>query len=260
MWIPADCQPTTLELAREFREPGFIFEEKMDGIRAICEVGEESNRVTGRRLGADGKPAEITKTHAAYLRSVRFAPHYAGCVFDGELMPDGSYAIFDCLQWKGEDLRNSPLLVRKFRLLDSVFVPLPEFVSRVQCFHSWKRMEYQGFGEGVVIKDMRSKYGFGWWKAKRVETEDVFALSIDRANGVADVGCGKVSGVPQSVNVGDCIEVEFFKRFESGKLRNGKFLRLRDDKPGYNDGQHARVSESGGSTLCNVVADHAAVL
>jgi len=227
MWIPAECQPTSLELVSRLREEGFIFEEKHDGIRAVVQVGTDGNIVTGRRWNDDGTLAEITKTHAAYLRAVRFSPWLFGCVFDGELMPDGSYWIFDCLQFQGADIRGLTLASR-----ESVWAgcedQFPEFVRRVEIHESFS--DVGDFGEGVVVKDLQSKYGFGWWKAKRIETDDVFVLAVDHDAGTADVGSGKVSGVPDSVRVGDCIEVQFFKRFNSGKLRNGKFLRVRDDK------------------------------
>lgn len=218
MWMPAECRTTTLELAAELQEPDLIFEEKHDGRRVICEVRACVNLLSGR----NGDAVDIP--HAAYLRGVRFGSALAGCVFDGELMPDGSYIIFDVLRFGGHDLRGERLAVRREFLCGA----LPELVRWIRQHDSFAAVGV--FGEGVVVKDLRSKYGHGWFKAKRVETDDLFVVSIDHETGVADVGCGRVSGVPDSVRVGDCIEVQFFERFRSGKLRSGRFVKLRDDK------------------------------
>jgi ATP-dependent DNA ligase len=222
-YVPSGSISTTLERVRAFSEPGFIFEEKHDGIRAIAQVGGESNVVTGCRFEATGKSAEIVKKHAAYLRAIRF-PFTA--VLDGELMPDRRYLVFDCLSIAGEDLQRKPLEHRK-SVLQSLAPQFPEFVELV----AWSERVPDSFVEGVMVKDLRAKYGYGVWKAKRVETADVFVLSVDRDSESAVIfSGGKVSGVPDSIQVGDCIEVQFLCRFKSGKLRNGRFLRLRDDK------------------------------
>jgi ATP-dependent DNA ligase len=235
-YAPAGCAPTTLERASAFNEPGFIFEEKLDGIRVIVTACAGPNRVTGFN-------GEITKQHAAYLRVAQFPDHCLGCVFDGELMPSGEYYIFDMLAGDGVDLRTRPLSERKGRL-SAVCYGLPEFVY----LHRW-HTSFAGvgeFGEGVVVKDLRAPYGRGWWKAKRIETDDVAVVSVDVEKQSAEVlGGGRVSGVPGFVQPGDVIEVEFFKRFESGKLRNGRFVRLRDDKHVRNDdSRYERVSAS----------------
>ena len=218
MWIPAECLTTSLELASRLREDDFIFEEKFDGIRAICEVRAGGNIVTGR-TGSD-----ITKPQSNFLRSARFLPQLFGVVFDGELMPDGRYIIFDVLH-----LGNVNQATRKAWLFTVGSLP-----SGITVIRSHTTFAGVGdFVEGVVVKDLRAKYGHGWWKAKRVETDDLEVVSVDHETGTAVVGVGKVSGVPASVRVGDCIEVEFFKRFDSGKLRNGRFVRLRDDKQAH---------------------------
>lgn len=238
-YLPAQCQVTSLSAAAGFTEPGFIFEEKKDGIRAIVQCFKAGNIVTGNRLNSDGSPAEIIKPIAAYLRSAVFDGH-EGSVFDGELMPDGGYFVFDVLSWRGVDVRGRSLACRRGLLFGAAF---PEFVERLPCYRSFGQVR---FDEGVVIKDLQSKYGRGWWKAKRVNTDDVVVSSVDYETGSASVlPVGKVSGVPGSVSAGDIIEVEFFKRFDSGCLRNGRFLRIRDDKNVYRaKGECRRVSAS----------------
>lgn len=223
-FVPADCIPTTLERVRAFSEPGFVFEEKMDGIRAVVQSRAGGNLVTGCRFGDDGRPAEIVKTHAAYLQSAVLPD----VVLDGELMPDGSYWAFDLLAVGKADWRHIDQLHRR-SYLERIKGDLPEFVRVLPCYVSLS--ELGEFGEGVVVKDLQAKYGRGWWKAKRVETDDVLVVSVDYEKQSAEVyGGGRVTGIPATVRAGDCIEVEFFKRFESGKLRNGRFVRVRDDK------------------------------
>ena len=164
-------------------------------------------------------------------------------MLDGELMPDGTYIVFDVLAMDGMDLRKYPLSARKAILSNLHF---PEFVSTIKSFNSFRDLESNGFTEGVVVKDLHSKYGRGWWKAKRVETDDVMVVSVNHENNTAEVSCGgRVSGVPSNISTGDIIEVEFSKRFESGKLRNGRYLRLRDDKSATNvHSRFERVSAS----------------
>lgn len=225
--IPAECRETTLECVAAFSEPDFIFEEKHDGIRAVCHVEQGGNRVTGLRFNDDGTLAEISKPQAAQLRASRFED-LADSMFDGELMADGRYLVFDCVALRGEDLRGFDLQTRKNVLLRAA-AGFPDGVSVVRWYETFE--DVGEFEEGVVVKDLHARYGYGWWKAKRVHTDDVLVESVNRDNGVATVrGAGCVSGVPEHVVPGDCIEVEFFKRFASGKLRNGRFVRLRDDK------------------------------
>jgi len=220
--VPAELESVDLEFAMNFRDAGYIVEEKMDGRRAILRCGKVPS-VTGKRWEKNNL-AQLARSS-----SIRIPTHSEidGCVFDGELMSDGTYWIFDMLSNRGRVISDFRLSERK-AMLATVAEFLPANFKIVRSFESVFHMH--GFGEGVVIKELASKYGRGWFKAKRVETIDCIVTRI-LDSGVAETdGRGKIVGVPEIVKTGDCVEVEAFAVFPSGKLRNGKFVRTRDDK------------------------------
>lgn len=223
MICPAECEGSMdLEAAMNFRGKGFIVEEKLDGIRAVLSIFNEVS-VTGRII-KHGRPSPLKRANA--LSGQSYHLELKGSVLDGELVSD-NYHIFDVPIFRGMDLRSEPLSSRK-KYLASIAEFLPANCRIVRSFN--RVSEMGGFSEGLVWKRTDSKYGFGWWKAKRVETIDVIVSRV-LDNGVAEVeGKGKVVNVPSAIRPGDTIEVEAFKTFTSGKLRNGRFVRMRDDK------------------------------
>lgn len=220
--VPSELLPVDLEFAMNFRDSSFIVEEKMDGRRAILECGKVAS-VHGKRWEGNSL-AQLTKADAIRIQT---HPEINECVFDGELMKDGTFWIFDMLLISGVYIGDISLRSRKLHLA-TVAEFMPANFKIVRSFNSVA--ELGAFGEGVVIKDLSSKYGFGWHKAKRVETIDCIVTRI-LDSGVAETdGRGKIVGVPEIVKPGDCVEAEAFAVFPSGKLRNGKFVRTRDDK------------------------------
>ncbi len=227
--IPAECESTTLEKVSELRDRGFVFEEKKDGVRALLHIGMAGAVITGRSFLVDCTLRQ-TEDQWPEIRDYAFYPSLKGHIFDGELMSDGSYWVFD--------LPASPLTLTGRRLalkqLCNVFPPwmklLPQSTDADQLLAAAER----GLIEGIVVKRQSSKYGFGWWKAKRTETYDVCVEAIHDGGSVSvsehGKDCGCVSGVPESVAVGDIIEVSCFSRFTSGRFRSGRFIRFRPDK------------------------------
>jgi len=225
MFCPAECQPIDLERAMNFRDANFIVEEKMDGIRAVVTFIGKAPIVTGRRWYRPGVLAQIEGCDSIVNATIH--DMLGGCILDGELMKDGTYHVFDLLAHDWRDIRSTRLADRK-KWLGSLSEFMPENFRVVRSFSSVESLG--GFEEGIVWKDTSAKYGYGWYKAKRVVTVDV-SVSRILEQGVAEVeGRGKVVGVPETVKAGDIIEVEAFKVFDSGKLRNGRFVRTRDDK------------------------------
>ena len=222
--IPAECLSVKLADALAYRHPAFVFEEKFDGVRALVEIRSGSTIVTGRRLNHAGEPCNIGP-RADWLRSTYWHAALMGCVLDGELMPDGRFIAFDLLYFKWENLRSLALKLRRIALVHA-----GEFLPETCLVIAQSATPPKSFGEGVVVKDSRAKYGHGWFKAKRLVTFDL-RVSEMLDHGVAIVeGHGKIQGVPETVKPGDVIEAEAFEMFPSGKLRNGRFLRVRDDK------------------------------
>jgi len=173
----------------------WIFERKLDGVRALAVNGELYNRKSGtNRLNRN-----ITKN----FPEIRPDPK---CVLDGEIVVDDGdvydvigrsnmidqkkinllskvkpavFVVFDILFYDGKDLRNFTLFDRKGLLSE---VNLGDGVRRIEFTKEggslWKRAEEEGW-EGVVAKRLNSIYAgerfSGWRKIKRFK-EKVFPI------------------------------------------------------------------------------------
>jgi ATP-dependent DNA ligase len=91
-------------------------------------------------------------------------------------------------------------------------------------------------GEGVVAKPFSAPFGMDWFKVKRVETFDVTVTAKLRgAIAIAyegqDAGkCPLAGRNLEFVRVGDVVEIAAYKRYASGKFREPRFVRFREDK------------------------------
>lgn len=100
------------------------------------------------------------------------------------------YVVFDCLFYKGEDLRKLPL-IRRRRYLRTVLEewanPFVRIVPNTtllgvspeqMLMEIWSRPHP---GEGIILKDLTSVYGNekAWVKVKREFTEDVVIMGYD---------------------------------------------------------------------------------
>lgn len=224
MICPAECESVDLERAMNFQDANFIVEEKLDGIRALVTVIKGQAVVTGRRWRMPGVLETISRDGG--LSSIQYHESLNGCCFDGELI-SGRLHVFDLPIHCGNDIRDMSLACRKKTLASLAdFLPI-EFLM-VQSFLCVQ--DIGNFKEGIVWKDLRARYGHGFYKSKRVVTIDVRIKKM-MDNGVAEAeGRGKIVGVPHGTKEGDIVEVEAFSVFQSGKLRNGRFVRTRDDK------------------------------
>ncbi len=210
-----------LSEAISFRRDGWIVEEKFDGIRCVVNLCG-SPMATGR-IFSEGRMKPLRSQTVAQ----GWHPRLAGTVFDGELLADGGFHVFDLLVFDGQDLRQRPLRERK-RWLNSVADWVPGHASTVRSFPDVSAMG--SFGEGVVWKRLGAPYGHDWFKAKRRVTVDCVVARV-WPNGVAEtVGRGKIVDCPPDLKAGQIVECIALKVFASGALRNGWFLRLRDDK------------------------------
>jgi bifunctional non-homologous end joining protein LigD len=181
-------------------DPDFLFEPKLDGIRALCEVSGDGTVFVSRN-GND-----IT---AAYpeLSPVSLPP----CVLDGEIVlydKDGhpdfggllkrhqrkfsprntrpvTFAVFDVLEIGDEPLISQPLAIRK-QSLDEVLSDLPERFERTLSTEKgralWNLMADRGL-EGVIAKRMQSRYRPGarsadWLKVKAFKSADVVIIGF----------------------------------------------------------------------------------
>ncbi len=202
----------------------WIVEHKWDGIRSqtIFREGEIYIWSRGEELVTDKYP-EIHQL-------IGIIPD--GTVIDGEILPyiDGEIGTFndlqtrigrknvsasvlkkspiiirayDLLEWKGEDIRNLPLIERR-KLLEDLFLKidknLPIQLSQRFSFNSWEeiaeeRMQSREMkSEGLMLKHKNSPYQVGrkkgdWWKWK------VEPLSIDAVLTYAMRGHGRRSNL-----------------------------------------------------------------
>jgi bifunctional non-homologous end joining protein LigD len=200
---------------------GWIYEPKLDGYRAMAEVGQQKVRLYSRNFKDFAQRfAPITRALLSFERRA---------VLDGEIValdPDGvprfqllqdwvtdptiplCYYVFDLLELDGRDLRSLPLFARKMKL-DSL--TLPKDSVRLCSYVKGKGRQLletavrQGL-EGIVAKDGNSPYREGWrgqdWlKVKRLkEQEAVIAGYTEPQGSRKDLGA-LILGVYESGNL-----------------------------------------------------------
>lgn len=275
----------------------WIAEEKYDGDRRIAQFCADAVRFTGTRESVDGSGFVEKTANLPHLnKPVRYLE---GTVLDGEIICEAkgarskdvasimgsapevaiakqeargwlTYAVFDCLFYRGTDIRQQPLKHRRAvlekavdhwttemrgELIEHVFVvgqtPAEHAEALFKCI-------IQGGGEGLIYKDLRAHYGDerAWVKRKREATYDVVITGYEPGKGkyTGQVGaikfgqyrdgqlvpCGQCSGMTDAVRalisatpkryLLKVIEIKANAREPSGKFRHPQFVRLRADK------------------------------
>lgn len=176
----------------------WMAEEKSDGWRMQIHIGNPCSR-----LYAITRGGEEVGENISHLMPHGDISKLQYTVLDGELVPANgqefhslagiragkvknvTYKLFDVLFLNGIDVRGLPLEKRKQlvqAILSSVFLNHP-FVKPIKEARKNTRqfLEQQLIAgeEGVVLKDLRSTYGNGWLKAKKVSTFDVIIVGIE---------------------------------------------------------------------------------
>ena len=185
--MPRKVKPMLATLAQKpFSRPGWLFEVKWDGYRAIAEVENGRVRLYSRNLLSledrfrpvvealrelghdavlDGEVAVVDETGKP---NFQWLQNYPGLV-QGQLL----YYVFDLLYLDGHDLRKLPLVRRK-DLLKGISPPSPavQVSDHVEekGIPLFKAVSERGL-EGVVAKDGESPYLEGrrstyWFKVK----------------------------------------------------------------------------------------------
>ena len=190
--IPFRVRPMLATLVDEpFDEPGWVYEEKYDGIRVLAY--KEGSRVTLFSRNDKNRTASFPAIVGAIA-----ALRPSTLLLDGEVVAldrhkisrfqllqrgvgRARYAVFDCLYVNGRDLRREPFLDRRLELERSVYESDVLILSRrlsangLQAFRVAKRRGY----EGLVAKRLASVYVEGrsreWLKVK-VHQEDEFIV------------------------------------------------------------------------------------
>jgi bifunctional non-homologous end joining protein LigD len=174
-----------------FNKPGWIYEEKYDGVRMLAY--KEGAKVTLISRNAIDRTALYPKIAEAIakLKADTLALDGEIVIFDADNVSrfqflqksDGrpTFAVFDCIYRDGKDLRKVPLSERRVALERSVRPSSNLILSArldadgIKAFEIAKK---KGF-EGLIAKDLSSKYVSGrspaWLKVK-VRKEDEFVI------------------------------------------------------------------------------------
>ena len=173
--------PTTRKFP--FSDPGWIFEPKWDGYRALCLIEHDSVRFMSRNK------KELTKRFPE-LSTINKSIKAHSAILDGEIVGLDEkdvpcfenlqnrkqcfivYFVFDCLMLNGNDLRNEPLIFRK-GLLKRILKKSPHIRYTDHVVQEGKElfMTVEKLGlEGIVGKKADSRYVGGrtkeWLKIK----------------------------------------------------------------------------------------------
>jgi bifunctional non-homologous end joining protein LigD len=191
--VPFRVSPMLATLVdKPFDRPGWVYEEKYDGIRLLAyKEGERVQLISRNDIDRSASYPEVAKV-IAKLRPASLLLDGEVVVFDRkkvshfQLLQQGKgnrvFAVFDCLYVDGEDLRRKPLSERR-KVLERI---VPEkgvlLLSRRLAANGLKAYEVarrRGF-EGLVAKDLSSPYvesRSSYWLKVKVHQEDEFVIA-----------------------------------------------------------------------------------
>ena len=179
-----------------FSDPGWIFEPKWDGYRALCLIEHDSVRFMSRNK------KELTKRFPE-LSTIDKAIKAHSAILDGEIVGLDEnevpcfenlqnrkpcfivYFVFDCLMLNGNDLRNEPLIFRK-GVLKHILKKSPRVRYTDHVVQEGKELfitvEKMGL-EGIVGKKGDSRYVGGrtkeWLKIKTRAGAEVMKKRVE---------------------------------------------------------------------------------
>ena len=166
------------EVKRPFHKPGWIYEEKYDGYRAVAYKHDGRVRLISRNLKDLTKQFEEVAEAVARLRAPSLVLDGEIAVFDEHLVSHLGYLrasrgreeklltppiliAFDCLYARGRELFREPLLRRR-SILERELADAegPLLVARrlgPDGLDAWEEVKAHGW-EGLVAKDSSSLY------------------------------------------------------------------------------------------------------
>jgi bifunctional non-homologous end joining protein LigD len=191
--IPFRVQPMLATLVEEpFHKPGWVYEEKYDGIRLLAyKEGKRVLLLSRNDLDRTASFPEVA-TAIAQLRPASLLLDGEVVVFDRkkvsrfQLLQQSKekrvYAVFDCMYAAGKDFRREPLSERRSRLEKIVASKGALLLSHRLAengLEAYKRAKRHGY-EGLVAKDLSSPYIQGrsrFWLKVKVHQEDEFVIA-----------------------------------------------------------------------------------
>ncbi|MFZ1136902.1 MAG: non-homologous end-joining DNA ligase [Candidatus Korobacteraceae bacterium] len=191
--IPFRVQPMLATLVAEpFHKPGWVYEEKYDGIRLLAyKEGKRVLLLSRNDLDRTASFPEVA-TAIAKLRPSSLLLDGEVVVFDRkkvsrfQLLQQSKekrvYTAFDCLYANGKDFRRKPLSERRSRL-EEVVAPKGALLLSHRLaengLEAYKLAKRHGY-EGLVAKDLSSPYVEGrskFWLKVKVHQEDEFVIA-----------------------------------------------------------------------------------
>ena len=175
-----------------FHKPGWVYEEKYDGIRLLAyKEGKRVRLLSRNDIERTSKFPEIVAA-IGKLRPSSLLLDGEVVVFDRknvsrfQLLQQGAgtrvYAVFDCLYAAGKDLRREPLSARR-KLLEQIVpsqgVLLLSHRLAENGLQAYKLAKRHGY-EGLVAKDLSSSYiesRSKFWLKVKVHQEDEFIIA-----------------------------------------------------------------------------------
>jgi bifunctional non-homologous end joining protein LigD len=178
------------EVKQPFHTPGWVYEEKYDGYRAVAYKDGARVRIVSRNLKDLTRQFEPVAAAVARLRAPRLILDGEIAVFDERLVSHLAYlrgaqsedqiltppvlVAFDCLFARGRELLREPLRRRRAVLEKELAgAEGPVLIARRLAPHgleAWKEVKAHGW-EGLIAKDPASVYKPGertrsWIKVK----------------------------------------------------------------------------------------------
>ena len=198
--IPKKLAPMQAELGRApFNDPGWMWEPKLDGYRALAHIDEAGVSLRSRR------GLELAEDFPALAKALREQAD-SGMVLDGEIVAFDAAAkpsfqalqnrsakvvfyCFDLLQFAGVDLRAAPYSDRR-RYLAQCLLPSPlvQLVHAAEAGVDLYEAALASGLEGVVGKRKESRYESGkrsaaWLKVKATKTADFVVGGYTKGKG-----------------------------------------------------------------------------
>ncbi len=179
-------------VSEPFDKPGWIYEEKYDGIRVLAYKEEDRVRLMSRNGIDRTKGFPRIAAAISNLKPATLLLDGEVVVFDRKkvsrfqlLQQDKGepvYAVFDCLFCDGKDLRSEPLSARRAvmeKSIGSSKVLLPSHRLATNGLEAFREAKRRGY-EGLVAKELSSHYvearSMNWLKVK-VHQEDEFIIA-----------------------------------------------------------------------------------
>jgi bifunctional non-homologous end joining protein LigD len=235
------------EIETYIKDPDFMMQEKMDGVRCLIRV--KGNKVEG--INRKGLVVSLPKPiEDAVLLLER------NCILDGERIGDTFYA-FDLLQLDNKDFRLEGAIARYEELHELMGACEPALVLVQNVLtESGKRMLLQLLknkkAEGFVLKHRHAKYvagrpnsggnqlkykfyATGTFRVARVNNKRSVMLEVKCPTGYMDIGNVTIPVNWEIPQVGDLVEVRYLYAFPNGSLFQPTYLGKRDDKNGADE-------------------------